>query len=280
MKRIKLGLITIVALLMYSWSFAQNCNDAKLDTTNVTVNEMKFEGETNLKNQETSLETHNSSSEALESPNDTLKEKDDVNNLINIIAAIFIAIGTLLTAIIAFFALRVSRNSIDLAKQTFYMQEEHNLKSVKPIGDIVTGNYADDIYVKIVNNGIGPLIITKFRVIDYNANGKNYENLIDTIPNSILNKIVFWRDGIRGTENRALKAGDELFLLRLTTKQRKQSKEGVIELKEYLKKVALEWTYEDIYENPTIKNEKRISFWGEESSYNEDSIVKVKKMKG
>ena len=248
MKRIKIGLITIVALLMCSWSFAQNRNDEKLDTAVVVIDEMTFEEESNFENPRTSLEAHISSSEVLKNSNETLKEKDDINKLINITATILIAIGAVVTAIIAIGTFRVSRNSINLAKLTFEMQERHNLNSVKPIGSIEAGNYKDDIYVRIVNNGIGPLIMKKFEMQRYNNDLKEWEyylgDLFYLIPEETRKKIN-WRDYISKTVDRAILPGDKLYLLRLTESE--NSEEDINELREFLKSVLVGGIYEDIY---------------------------------
>ena len=66
--------------------------------------------------------------------------------------------------IIAFGALLTSISSIVLTIKALKVQKQHHLKSVKPIGYITVGDYEDDIYISIVNNGVGPLIIRELRV--------------------------------------------------------------------------------------------------------------------
>lgn len=41
------------------------------------------------------------------------------------------------------------------------MQRTHNKKSVLPLGFISLANYEDLLRIKIINTGIGPLIIKK-----------------------------------------------------------------------------------------------------------------------
>jgi hypothetical protein len=42
-------------------------------------------------------------------------------------------------------------------------QKTHNKNSVRPLLGIVVGDYEDDLYVRIDNNGVGPAIITNIK---------------------------------------------------------------------------------------------------------------------
>ena len=73
----------------------------------------------------------------------------------------------LVTAWTAIAALFVSLLSIILTSLNLWMQRTHNRKAVLPIGHITVGDYENDIFVRLRNDGVGPLLIesaTIFRV--------------------------------------------------------------------------------------------------------------------
>ena len=159
--------------------------------------------------------------------------------------------------IIAFCAILTSVVSIILTIQTLKTQKQHNLKSVKPIGYIISGNYENDIYIAIGNNGIGPLIIKEFKVSNSRLSALN---LIDIIPSNI-NDNVTWKDYTSNIVGRAIKSGDRIYLLRLSFDEIEMQQDKNIaikkELREFLQDLILELTYTDIYEKETynaIKN--------------------------
>ena len=285
MKRIKFGLITIVALLMWSWSFAQNCDEKKLEKVAVAMEEMALKEESNVEVPKTSSKTDSSSSAALKNQNSTAqkmipKVKVDVINMPIDIAGIIISIFTILIALISFYiayrTFKMQRqNNIDI----FNLQKQHYLKSVKPIGRIAVGDYENDIYVKIVNNGVGPLIISEFRVSSSNDLDIQdiHIDLFEIIPEEIKAKISTWTDFIRGTVKRAIKPGDELYLLRLTALDIENNREGINELKSFLQHLTLDWAYKDIYEEQTHRGESTKLAWLGRNLASEDDTIKTRK---
>ncbi|WBL26786.1 hypothetical protein [Zunongwangia sp. HGR-M22] len=71
--------------------------------------------------------------------------------------------------------------------RTLYIQKKHNIKSIIPIGKIRIGDYESNIYIRIDNSGIGPLIFQKLFLngVKIPAN----KMLIESIPNSRRNNI-------------------------------------------------------------------------------------------
>lgn len=271
MKRVKFRLVTLATLLMCSWSFAQNCDEKKSNTLVAVVDGTKFEYESNFENSQTSTINDISSLAAEKNPDNAAqrmipKVEVDVINMPIDNAGKVIVIGTLITALI----------SIILAIITFRMQKQHNIKSVKPIGYIEMNYKEDNFYVRIVNNGIGPLLIKKLIVLTSKKDIDDYakieekdwqqypsKNLIDIIPTEITDKISYWENRTTGTVNRAIKPGDELYLLRLMKPHNNQ--EGVADLINYLKNCYLGLIYEDIYGNIQKDNVKSYMKYLEDS---------------
>jgi hypothetical protein len=109
---------------------------------------------------------------------------------------------TLVTAWTAIAALFVSLLSIFLTSLNLWMQRTHNRKTVLPIGHITVGDYEDDIFVRLRNDGVGPLIVDELSVFktDDKANSKNA--IIDFMPD--LPGDLLWTTFVRDIKGRAL----------------------------------------------------------------------------
>jgi len=165
-----------------------------------------------------------------------------------------IALGALVISVISllftFFALKYQR--------------EHNFKSVKPIGLISPGDYEDDIFIRIDNNGIGPLIIKK---IEVKRKTETANSLIDIIPEDLNNRIV-WATYLKNIEDMAIIGGDSLTLLEFIpnyndTEIKFETWENLkTELRQVLKDVSLFVEYTDIYEKKRYSVSKSFEFYG------------------
>jgi hypothetical protein len=155
----------------------------------------------------------------------------------------------------------VSIVSIILTIVTLKEQKRHNLKSVKPIGRITAGDYENDIYVSILNNGIGPLIIKDFLAKNNRISSKT--GLIDIVPTDINNSVI-WTDFASNFETRAIKAGERLYLLRLTFEEQADQNQETIKtkLRNFLKDLTIELQYTDIYEKRTYKIVRELDWFG------------------
>ena len=129
---------------------------------------------------------------------DYLVAKPDVANAIATIAS---AVLAAVACIIAVISLRVSRKTLE-------HQQEHNRLSVRPIPSIVVGDYENRLFVKIVNNGVGPLLITKLRTPGSPDPDKA---LIFHMP-ALLPKVL-WTNFVEDTTGRSIPPGSELVIL-------------------------------------------------------------------
>ena len=86
---------------------------------------------------------------------------------------------------ISIFSLVTSVVAIIISINTYRSQKEHNKNSVRPILNIVLGDYEDDLYVRVDNNGVGPAIITAISCINTKTEGKKSStSLVELVPYS------------------------------------------------------------------------------------------------
>jgi|GraSoiStandDraft_4_1057263.scaffolds.fasta_scaffold427376_2 hypothetical protein len=123
-----------------------------------------------------------------------------------------IALASLVVAVLAFLSTR----------NTARAQHEHNQLSVRPLGNIMFGDYETDLFVRLENNGTGPMVIKSITVIGA-ANPS--EPLIKAMPDLPRNDLVTWRHYIASdTTGRSIRAGGgQLGLLRLSRDNRKEA---------------------------------------------------------
>jgi hypothetical protein len=70
-----------------------------------------------------------------------------------------------------------------------YLQRRHNEKSITPLGQILLGDHDGKIFVRIANNGIGPLIIDRISFIKDQKHYSNIEDCLTLDPKSYLHDI-------------------------------------------------------------------------------------------
>lgn len=164
--------------------------------------------------------------------------------------------------VIAFCALLTSVISIILTILTLRLQKQHYMKSIKPIGRITAGDYEDDIYISIINNGVGPLIVKELKVSNSQLTASS---LIDIIPTSI-NESVVWTDFASNFVNRAIEPSGRIYLVRLTFDEveKKQDNIKIIkkELRQFLRHLTLELIYTDIYEKKLYRISRSLEWFG------------------
>jgi hypothetical protein len=167
-------------------------------------------------------------------------------------------------AIIAFFALVTSIASIYFTFHSLRAQKEHNLMSVRPIGIISAVDFDNNIYVGIKNNGIGPLIISDFKV---SKSGFETTHLMTILPENI--QKINWTDYVSDDIimiGSVIKPGEELYLIQLTFDisfpTQNANEEIKIELWNSLKDLTIEMTYTDIYEKQKFSTKRKLNWFG------------------
>lgn len=122
------------------------------------------------------------------------------------------ALGAVASAAAAFLALFVSAISVGISVWAVNSQRRHNELSVRPLAEIMVGDYEHSLRVKLRNNGIGPMIVTAVTVSD-GTNAK--PSLIDWMPDDLPNERD-WNDFVDDIRGRTLAPGGEIVLLELT----------------------------------------------------------------
>jgi hypothetical protein len=116
--------------------------------------------------------------------------------------------------------------------------------TVRPLAYIAVGDYENWVFVKVVNNGTGPMIIKSITV-----NGAP-EPLYKALPNPS-SWGVYWRHFVEDTADRSVRAGGELVLVDLFYNEKKMSKEKFViardEIRRALAGITVSVEYTNIY---------------------------------
>ena len=162
-----------------------------------------------------------------------LKTNYDVTNAVSAIAS----------ALAAFLAFGVAVISIFFTSRALKQQHEYNRMSVRPLPYITVGSYEDLIYVKIRNNGTGPLIVASLTVL---GASEPSNALVLNMP--ALEPGIFWKHFGGKTEGRSIPVVGEMVLIELSgsseTESFRRSRDNV---REALGWLALTLDYTDIY---------------------------------
>jgi hypothetical protein len=160
-------------------------------------------------------------------------------------------VTTVCAFVVSCFAIVYQRRSLKL-------QKKYNEMSIVPIGDIKVGDYEEDIYVSIVNNGIGPLLLQDVFV---NDGKKTEKSIIILLPPAF--KDTEWADFIGEVTLWALRPGDQVFLLRKKfTSNSSASTEERDRLRKFLMSLTVRITYTDIYQKKSYTSERKLEWFG------------------
>ena len=115
-----------------------------------------------------------------------------------------------LNLLVAGLALLSALASLWLTGASVRSQDKHNRLSLRPLPQIAVGDYDNHLFVKIVNNGPGPMIINEIVV---SGNGRSAGELVSLMPDHPPS--IPWQDFVVETKGRSIRSGDELVLLAL-----------------------------------------------------------------
>lgn len=168
------------------------------------------------------------------------------------------ALATVASVVIAFFALITSIASVVLALRSLSAQRSHSYSSVRPLAYISFADYEDRISVKIHNNGVGPLIISKL-VVSGSHDAK--DNLIEWMPELPSGRL--WDTFVREFPGRSLAPGREIILLQLRGDVEDSGFREARELcRTALKALKVTLHYTDIYERSMPPAQRSLSWFG------------------
>lgn len=126
----------------------------------------------------------------------------------------------------------------------FYLQRRESEKSQKPIPQIVFGDTAKQIFVRVQNNGVGPLITNQLTFI---KNGNSYtdiEECLDLDPKS------YMHTQITGADKKVLIPGSYLEVFSTQFEEYEAEKEMDV-VRKQLSQLTLKVDCQDIYNNKT-----------------------------
>jgi hypothetical protein len=157
-------------------------------------------------------------------------------------------------------ALSVSIASIVFTYIQLRIQRTHNKKTVKPIGRIIIGDYENQIFVKLENSGVGPLIIKE--ILTKNKKIQTTNSFISILPDDLKRRIT-WTNFTGDYQGRTIIPGQSLELVVWTINQSYEKTASGDErifkdrndLRKALKDICVSVNYTDIYENEEFTHE-------------------------
>jgi hypothetical protein len=120
------------------------------------------------------------------------------------------AVAAVANVIIATVAVLIATLSIMVSWKALGHQVRHNKLSARPIPFLSLANYQDRLRVRIVNDGIGPLIIKRLTISD---GDRSETDLISWMPALPAGRS--WSTFMSRLENRSILPGTDLILLQL-----------------------------------------------------------------
>ncbi len=153
------------------------------------------------------------------------------------------AVSAMASAVVALLAFLISLISVVFTWRALKHQRTHNCLSVRPLPYITVGDYENAIYVKIRNNGTGPLIVKKLTVLGAaDPSMPLIANMPELLPG------IAWANFTGETGGRSIPVAGEMVLLELSD----PSLGGRFQLsrnkaREALGKLSLNLEYTDIY---------------------------------
>jgi hypothetical protein len=122
------------------------------------------------------------------------------------------AIAALGSAVAAIAALFLSLLSLAVSLSALKHQRTHNQLTVRPLAYVMLGDYENQLFVKLRNNGTGPMIVKSIQVLGAEL---PHRPLIEAMPD--LPAKVCWTNFVEEFEGRSIPAGGELVLLDLSS---------------------------------------------------------------
>jgi hypothetical protein len=119
----------------------------------------------------------------------------------------------LVAALTAVAALFVSAISIILAIFNMTTQRTHNRKSLMPIAHVRLGDYENRMFVRLHNDGIGPMLIDNIVVSKRRSMGRKQSSFVGLVP--ALPPGILWTTFVTELSGRALSAGKDITILLL-----------------------------------------------------------------
>lgn len=166
--------------------------------------------------------------------------------------------------IIGIAALVLSSIGIFASIRSLIIQRKHNYMSLKPICRIKVGDYESNIFVKLSNTGVGPLIIKRVAISYCNKVKSNLIDFCPTVPEGL-----DWNDFVKEIKGKVIRVNEDLVLIdiegldkrRNTQKEAADFGEFITKLRNILSEVTINVEYTDIYEKNYFKEMRKLSWF-------------------
>jgi hypothetical protein len=169
------------------------------------------------------------------------------------------AVAAVASSVLAAAAVFLSLVSLFVSLAALRHQRQHNQLTVRPLAYVTLGDYEDQLFVKVRNNGTGPMIVNSIKIIGASAPS---QPLIVAMP-KLLPK-VFWTNFVEDCAGRSVPVGDELVLLHLSSSSSTSQGQFAIsrdKVREALGELKVIVTYTDIYGTSLPRAERSLKFF-------------------
>lgn len=143
--------------------------------------------------------------------------------------------------IVSFCAMITSVILLFIAYKAQMNQQTHNQLSVKPLAEFLIGDYEDTIFIKIKNQGTGPLIIKSFTTQYKNIKAHRIMEVLSEIKYDLV-----WDRFTDSIDGRTIGVDKEIVILQASFSSGQKSLQQ--KLRSELSLVELNLEYNDIYE--------------------------------
>lgn len=169
------------------------------------------------------------------------------------------SIATIASASIALAAVILSIASIWIARSTLKSQQAHNKLSVRPLAYIMIGDYDGRIFVKVRNNGTGPMIINSVTVVGATDPSKP---LIQSMP--LLGSRIAWTNFVEDCSGRSVPVGGEIDLLDFTFQEgfcESEYQRASLQIRRILGDFEICVNFTDIYGSDLPPSQRSLKFF-------------------
>lgn len=165
-------------------------------------------------------------------------------------------------------SLVISAAAVVISLTTYWSQKEHNKNSVRPILNITFGDYENDLYIRVDNNGVGPAIVAGVTCTCCQfSEPKSADSLIGLMPyqavmpgihGDISVDMTSFTDFVENIAGRTIAPGDGITLLRIKGPTRLQ----LWAFRNFLRDCCVEVQYTDIYDSKPWTCKRSLEFFG------------------
>ena len=128
-------------------------------------------------------------------------------------------------------------------------------RTVRPIASIKFGDYEDDLYVYLVNDGVGPLLIDEFICKNRERKGKN---IIDFMP-----KDITWRTFIENLNGWTVPPNGRHYLIRLSRNPEDENFDDIRHsVRKALSELSVQVIYHDLYDKKFESQVRDLAWFG------------------